>query len=240
MREGKPGINGILAVAGQRHTAAQMGVDLLAHIAGGLGEHFQVITGVNTHLLAHIYEVFGGDIALGARGEGAATHGRQGGIKVGDAFFQGYKGIGNAHTVGIVQVSTDVICADQADHVAEDFPGVGGGGDTGSIGQAKVLHTDAVGLFHDPIQALQRDLITEGRTEHARQSQLDANIAGLLGSQLLELSHALLNGTAGIAEVVLLAGADHEGQHMGAGRDGVIGAALIKGQGAEGAAFSAA
>lgn len=63
MREGKPEINGILAVAGQRHTAAQMGVDLLAHIAGGLGEHFQIITGVNAHLLAHIYEVFGGDIA---------------------------------------------------------------------------------------------------------------------------------------------------------------------------------
>lgn len=96
-------------------------------------------------------------------------------------------------------------------------------------GQAKVLHTDAVGLFYDPIQTLQRDLITEGRTEHAGQSQLDANIAGLLRSQLLELSHAFLNGTARIAEVVLLAGADHEGQHVGAGRDGVIGAALIKG-----------
>ena len=94
-----------------------------------------------------------------------------------------------------------------------------------------------MGLFHDPIQALQRDLITEGRTEHAGQSQLDANIAGLLRSQLLELSHAFLNSTARIAEVVLLAGADHEGQHVGAGRDGVIGTALIKGQGAECAAF---
>ena len=104
---------------------------------------------------------------------------------MGDAFFQGYKGIGNAHAVSIVQGAHRCDLRRPGRSCGGGLPVWVGVEIPEVSARPKVLHTDAVGLFYDPIQTLQRDLIAKGRTEHAGQGQLDANIAGLLGSQLL-------------------------------------------------------
>ena len=177
--------------------------------------------------MEHVEQVLRGDVALGAGDEGTAAHAGQGGFHSGHTLLQRHIGIGKAHAIGVVHVESDLADVGVVLNGGEHPAGVGRVADAGGIGHADLLHADFFRLVNEPFDPVQRHLVPEGRAEDAGQRERDVEILGLPG-QLLEGVQRLLDGAAGIAQIVLLAGGEDEVHVVHPGGPGVLHARLFR------------
>src|SRR5690606_38170122 len=92
------GRDGVSGAAGG--SAAQVGRNPLADVDHGV----EIDAGLDAHAVQHVDDVFGGDVAGGAFGVGAAAQPGHGGVEDGDAGLQRGEYVGEGLTVGVVEV----------------------------------------------------------------------------------------------------------------------------------------
>ena len=80
-----------------------------------------VDTGLEAGLLQHEHQVFGGEVARGARCEGAAAKAADQAIEGADAAFEGGSGEGQSKTTGIVEMSGQTLCAVAPDQGSKEM-----------------------------------------------------------------------------------------------------------------------
>src|SRR4051812_3491907 len=85
--------------------------DLLADPAPGFDHAGEVDAGVDAGALKHVDEVFGGDVAGGVGGEGAAAEAAAAGVEDPHAGLVAGEGVGDASAAGIVEMQAQARAA---------------------------------------------------------------------------------------------------------------------------------
>src|SRR4051794_9539486 len=95
------------ARAGTQHLRWQGPTHEALGLAGGFEHRVEVDAGVDTHVLDHVHEVLGADVAGRARRVRAAAEPTDGGVVVGDTELQRREHVGQPGAPGVVEVQVE-------------------------------------------------------------------------------------------------------------------------------------
>ena len=196
-------------------------------------QRVEVDAGRLAHAGEQIGDVFGGDVAAGARRMRTAADAREAGVEAAHAGLPGGHHVGQAEAARVVEVAAAELVAGDLEGALEELADHLRIGVADGVGQADAV--DA-GVEHGAQQAqhfLGLDAALDRAAEGGAEADLDAagragRVAG--GADLRDLSHHVVGRLAQVGEAVRMARRQRQQHQVGVAGDGTLGSFQVRHQ----------